>query len=75
MSGDACALPFADQAFDVVFSNAVIEHVGDVERQRRFVAEALRVGRRVFIDDAEPLVSDRGAHAAAPRPLAAEGRL
>jgi len=49
VSGDACALPFADQSFDVVFSNAVIEHVGDVERQRRFVAEALRVGSRVFL--------------------------
>ena len=49
MQGDACALPFPDQSFDVVFSNAVIEHVGDVERQRQFVAEALRVGRRVFV--------------------------
>ena len=49
VQGDACALPFADGAFDVVFSNAVIEHVGDRDRQRRFVAEALRVGRRVFL--------------------------
>jgi SAM-dependent methyltransferase len=49
VQGDACALPFADGAFDVVFSNAVIEHVGDRERQRQFVAEALRVGRRVFL--------------------------
>jgi SAM-dependent methyltransferase len=49
VQGDACALPFADGAFDVVFSNAVIEHVGGGERQRRFVSEALRVGRRVFI--------------------------
>jgi len=32
-----------------VFSNAVIEHVGDIERQRLFVSEALRVGRRVFV--------------------------
>ena len=49
VQGDALALPFADGSFDVVFSNAVIEHVGDRERQRRFVAEALRVGRRAFV--------------------------
>jgi SAM-dependent methyltransferase len=49
VQGDACALPFADGEFDVVYSNAVIEHVGDRERQRQFVSEAIRVGRRVFI--------------------------
>jgi SAM-dependent methyltransferase len=49
VQGDACALPFADGEFDIVFSNAVIEHVGGRERQRRLVSEALRVGRRVFI--------------------------
>ena len=49
VQGDACALPFADGSFDVVFSNAVVEHVGGAERQRAFVAEALRVGRRVFV--------------------------
>ena len=49
VQGDALALPFPDGAFDVVFSNAVIEHVGGEEEQRRFVAEALRVGRRAFI--------------------------
>ena len=49
VQGDACALPFADGEFDIVFSNAVIEHVGDRERQRQLVAEAIRVGRRVFI--------------------------
>jgi len=49
VQGDACALPFADGEFDVVFSNAVIEHVGDRARQRLFVSEALRVGRRVFL--------------------------
>ena len=49
VQGDACSLPFADRSFDVVFSNAVIEHVGDRDRQRRLVAEALRVGRSVFL--------------------------
>ncbi len=49
VQGDACALPFGDGEFDVVFSNAVVEHVGDRERQRLLVSEALRVGRRVFI--------------------------
>jgi SAM-dependent methyltransferase len=49
VQGDGLALPFRDDEFDIVFSNAVIEHVGDREQQRRFVSEALRVGRRVFI--------------------------
>jgi SAM-dependent methyltransferase len=49
VQGDACALPFEDGSFDLVFSNAVIEHVGGRDRQRRLVSEAIRVGRRVFI--------------------------
>lgn len=49
VQGDACALPFADGEFDVVFSNAVVEHVGGRERQRALVTEALRVGRSVFV--------------------------
>jgi SAM-dependent methyltransferase len=49
VQGDACALPFADGEFDIVFSNAVIEHVGGRRRQRRLVSEAIRVGRSVFI--------------------------
>jgi SAM-dependent methyltransferase len=49
VQGDALALPFEDDRFDVVFSNAVIEHVGGRERQRKLVSEALRVGRRAFI--------------------------
>jgi SAM-dependent methyltransferase len=49
VQGDACTLPFGDGEFDIVFSNAVIEHVGGRERQRALVSEALRVGRQVFI--------------------------
>lgn len=46
---DGRALPFGDQSFDIVFSGAVIEHVGSRENQRQFVREACRVGRNVFI--------------------------
>ena len=42
-------LPFADGAFDIAASNAVLEHVGSTENQLRFVTELMRVGRRVFI--------------------------
>lgn len=46
---DGTALPFPDQSFDLVLSNAVIEHVGDEDLQRRFVAEHLRVGRHFAV--------------------------
>ena len=49
VQADACDLPFVDGEFDVVHSNAVVEHVGSRERQEAFVPEALRVGRRVFV--------------------------
>ena len=49
VQADALDLPFADGEFDVVFSNAVIEHVGGRDRQAAFVREALRVARRAFV--------------------------
>ena len=42
-------LPFADQSFDIAYSNAVLEHVGDAARRKAFIAEARRVARRVFL--------------------------
>jgi hypothetical protein len=42
-------LPFADGLFDIATSNAVLEHVGSLENQRRFVAELMRVARRAFL--------------------------
>ncbi len=42
-------LPFGDNQFDIVASNAVLEHVGSFESQLSFVRELCRVGHRVFI--------------------------
>ena len=47
--GDGCSMPFPDGSFDIVYSNSVIEHVGDAERQRAFAREAARVGRRYYV--------------------------
>ena len=49
VGGDGRSLPFPDGAFDVVFSNSAIEHVGDSASQERFAREAARVGRGYWI--------------------------
>ncbi len=49
VQADARKLPFKDGEFDVVFSNAVIEHVGGRRDQEKFVSECLRVGKKVFL--------------------------
>lgn len=46
---DGRDLPFADGEFDVAFSNAVVEHLGDRAAQEAFVRELCRVARRVFV--------------------------
>lgn len=46
---DGRSLPFPDNSFDIGFSNAVVEHVGSREEQRRFVTELVRCCRLVFI--------------------------
>ena len=48
-TGDGCKLPFADQSFDIVFSNSAIEHLPRAEDQLRFASEALRVGKQIFV--------------------------
>jgi hypothetical protein len=50
VAGDGRLLPFRDGAFDVVFSNSVIEHVGDAASQRRFAREVARVGRSYWVE-------------------------
>lgn len=42
-------LPFETGQFDIVTSNAVLEHVGSPAAQSRFVEELVRVGRTAFI--------------------------
>lgn len=47
--GDGRALDFVDDAYDIVYSNSVIEHVGTWEDQQAFAMEARRVGRSLWI--------------------------
>lgn len=49
IQADGLNLPFPDNSFDLVVSFAVIEHVGDRQRQQAFVKELCRVGQRCFI--------------------------
>lgn len=42
-------LPFGDNSFDIVYSNAVLEHVGSRERQKEFVTEMCRMAPRRFL--------------------------
>lgn len=47
--GDARCLPWPDKHFDIVYSNAVIEHVGTFDDQRRMASEVMRVGKQWFV--------------------------
>lgn len=48
--GDATNMKmFKDKEFDVVFSNSVIEHVGNYEQQLKMARELMRVSKRHFV--------------------------
>jgi hypothetical protein len=49
IAGDGRMLPFRDGAFDIVFSNSTIEHVGTLADQQKFAAEIARVGRSYWV--------------------------
>jgi ubiquinone/menaquinone biosynthesis C-methylase UbiE len=47
--GDACQIPWPDKHFDIAFSNAVIEHVGDYSCQKQMASEMMRVAKKWFV--------------------------
>jgi hypothetical protein len=49
VAGDARNLCYEDKSFDVIFSNSVIEHVGNYSDQARMADEIRRVGKRYFV--------------------------
>lgn len=48
VTADGTKLPFSDQAFDIAYANAVIEHVGGHDRQLALLREMKRVARRGY---------------------------
>lgn len=50
IAGDATDLSqFADQSFDLVFSNSVIEHLYTFDNQQKMASEIRRVGHKYFV--------------------------
>jgi hypothetical protein len=50
VEADGCHMPqYKDAEFDIAFSNSVIEHVGDEDRQRAFASEIRRVGKAYWV--------------------------
>jgi ubiquinone/menaquinone biosynthesis C-methylase UbiE len=50
IQGDACNLSqFKDHAFDIAFSNSLIEHLFTKENQEKMAREAMRVGKFFFV--------------------------
>ncbi|WP_456426213.1 methyltransferase domain-containing protein [Rhodocaloribacter sp.] len=49
VKGDGTDLAYPDGAFDIAYSNSVIEHLYTYEQQAKFAAEIRRVGKRVWV--------------------------
>jgi SAM-dependent methyltransferase len=61
VQGDGARLPFADGAFDVVFSHSVLEHVASAEGYLGECHRVLRPGGVLYLSTA-PYLSLAGAH-------------
>ena len=48
-TGDGRALDYPDNAFDIAYSNSVLEHVGTEDDQRAFADEIRRVAPRYYV--------------------------
>ena len=49
LTGDACKLPWPDKSFDIVYCNAVIEHVGNEQQQKQMAQEIMRIAKCWFV--------------------------
>jgi hypothetical protein len=49
VAGDGAMLPFRDNAFDIVFSNSVIEHLATHSARQRFAREVARVAPAYWV--------------------------
>ena len=48
--GDGCDNQLEDNTYDIVYSNATIEHVGSHNKQKIFISECARVAKKtIFI--------------------------
>ena len=47
--GDACSTNLPSDSFDMVFSNSVIEHVGDQERRSAFAGQVRRLAKKYWV--------------------------
>jgi hypothetical protein len=46
---DCKYLPFKEGSFDIVYSNSLVEHLGDIHNQIAFASECMRVGFSYYI--------------------------